>query len=118
MRKTPWSEFIYDELVTNRLPLHKAGFINYYKIFGLYKYNPNISHWKNFCNRLKWPLSHKKLEGVTISCNEKFWLIVTVCLSWAYATKGGPKYLAFWFTIVYICVIPATWLTLMLLLAN
>jgi hypothetical protein len=69
---------------------------NYYKIFGRYKYNPKISHWKNFCNRLKWPLPHEKLENVIMTRGNKIMAVFVVSVSLAYAIKGGPKYTAFW----------------------
>ncbi|MDR2846715.1 MAG: hypothetical protein LBV22_00015 [Mycoplasmataceae bacterium] len=53
-----------------------------YKIFGLYKYNPKLSHWKNFCNRWKWPFPHKKLENVIMDRGDKVGMVLMVLFNW------------------------------------
>jgi hypothetical protein len=96
-KKNEFSNFIDKECRARRLinASEIDDFFNYYKIFGLYKYNPKISHWKNFCNRLKWPLPHEKLDGIIMTRRDKIYAVITVSVSIIYAFKGGPKYLAF-----------------------
>jgi hypothetical protein len=96
-KKIKFRNFIDKECKIRKL--HSASeyddYSNFYKIFGLYKYNPKISHWKNFCNRLKWPLSHEKLKDVIMTRGDKIYAVIIVSLSMVYAFKGGPKYPAF-----------------------
>jgi hypothetical protein len=96
-KKIKFNDFINKECAKYRIA---DSFIDnawhHYKIFGLYKYNPKISHWKNFCNRLKWPLPHEKLKNVHLTRGDKFWTVLSVWWSYTYAFKGGPKCPAFW----------------------
>jgi hypothetical protein len=102
-KKIKWETFFSNECRARKFYGRDVYFYYYYyKIFGLYKYNPKISHWKNFCNRLKWPLSHEKLKNVIIPRGDKIFIVTVVSISWMYAIRGGPKYIAFWVWLIII----------------